>query len=66
MKKYRTVSGDLWDLISYQQMGDCRHMEKLINANRDKVATFVFKAGVELNIPEVVTTQVTKLPPWRR
>ena len=66
MKKYRTVSGDLWDLISYQQMGDCRHMEKLINANRDKVATFVFKAGVELNIPEVVTTQVKKLPPWRR
>lgn len=66
MKKYRTVSGDLWDLISYQQMGDCRHMEKLINANRDKAATFVFKAGAELNIPEVVTTQVTKLPPWRR
>lgn len=66
MKKYRTVSGDLWDLISYQQMGDCRHVEKLINANRDKVSTFVFKAGVELNIPEVVTTQVASLPPWRR
>lgn len=66
MKKYRTVSGDLWDVISYQQMGDCRHVEKLINANRDKVSTFVFKSGVELNIPEVVKTQVAKLPPWRR
>ena len=66
MKKYRTVSGDLWDLISYQQMGDCRHVEKLINANRDKVSTFIFKAGVELNIPEVVTTKVASLPPWRR
>lgn len=66
MKKYRTVSGDLWDLISYQQLGDCKHMETLINANRDKVSTFIFKAGVELNIPEVVTTQVAKLPPWRQ
>lgn len=66
MKKYRTVSGDLWDLISYQQMGDCKHMETLINANRDKVSTFIFKAGVEIDIPEVVTTKVASLPPWRR
>ena len=66
MKKYRTVSGDLWDLISYQQMGDCNHMEKLINANRDKISTFIFKAGVKLNIPEVVNTKVAQLPPWRR
>ena len=66
MKKYRTVSGDMWDLISYQQLGDCKHVETLINANRDKVSTFVFKAGVELNIPEVVNTKVAQLPPWRR
>ena len=66
MKTYRTKSGDTWDLISYQQLGSCLWVEALINANRDKVRTFIFRAGVELNLPEVVTTQTAKLPPWRR
>ena len=66
MKKYRTVSGAPWDLIAFQQLGSCIHMEKLINANRDKVMTFIFKAGVELNLPTIETTQTAKLPPWRR
>lgn len=66
MKRYVTKAGDMWDLISYQQMGSCRHVETLINANREHLQTLVFKAGVELNIPEVETVKQTTLPPWRR
>ena len=66
MKKYRTVAGDMWDMISYKQLGSCRFTEKLINANRAHVDTLIFKAGVELTIPDVATAQVAKLPPWRR
>ena len=57
MKKYNTVSGDVWDWVAYKKLGNCLHMEKLINANRELVSTFVFKAD---------TTKVAKLPPWRR
>jgi len=66
MKTYTTSTGDQFDLIAYQQLGSCRYTEKLINANRNHIETFIFKAGVELNIPDVETEQVTKLPPWRK
>ena len=66
MKKYNTVSGDVWDWVAYKKLGNCLHMEKLINANREMVSTFVFKAGEELTLPEIDTTKVAKLPPWRR
>ena len=66
MKKYQTVAGDFWDLICYKQLGLTRWLEKIINANRDKVATFRFKAGAELNLPDVNSAKVATLPPWRR
>lgn len=65
-KTYRTVAGDVWDMIAHKALGSTRHTERLINANRDKIETFIFKAGVELTLPQIETTQVTRLPPWRR
>ena len=66
MKTYVTRAGDMWDLIAYEQLGSCAYTEKLINANRDKLETFIFSAGTEIKIPDVETVKVTKLPPWRR
>lgn len=66
MKTYRTKSGDTFELIAYQQMGSCRYVEKLINANREHIETFIFSAGVEIKIPDIETAKVTNLPPWRR
>ena len=67
MKKYTTKSGDTFDLIAFQQMGDCQYVEQLLNANRQYVNVYVFEAGVELIIPDVVEEKVTSsLPPWRR
>ena len=66
MKKYFTKAGDQFDLIAFQQLGSCRYTEKLINENREHVETFIFNAGVELNIPDVESAQITRLPPWRK
>ena len=37
-KVYTTKSGDTWDLIAYEQMGDCRYMGLLMDANRAHVS----------------------------
>lgn len=66
MKIYRTVAGDTFDLISYKTLGSCRYTEKVINKNRQHIETFIFKAGVEIIIPEVENVRTAKLPPWRR
>ncbi len=66
MKKYVTISGDMFDLIAYKELGSCAWTEKLIDANRDKIETFIFSAGVELTIPDVETSKAIDLPPWRR
>ena len=66
MKTYRTIAGDMWDAIAFKKLGSCKWTEKLINANREHIETFIFKAGVELKLPEVETVKVATLPPWRR
>lgn len=66
MSKYITVSGDTFDLISYKQLGDCRYVEEVINANREYLTTVIFKAGHEIEIPEVKKSVSKKLPPWRQ
>lgn len=63
---YTTIAGDMWDLIAYKTLGDCKYVETLINANREYLDTFIFDAGIELEIPDVTTEQkAVNLPPWR-
>ena len=66
MKTYITKAGDTFDLIAFQQLGDGAYTEKLIDANRDKIGTFVFGAGEKIVIPDIVKSATAKLPPWRR
>ena len=64
---YTTRQGEMWDEISYNQLGSCRFTEALINANRKYVETFIFPANVELILPDVEEEiKVPKLPPWRK
>lgn len=65
-KAYTTISGDMWDLIAYKQMGSVLHTDKLIKANAKYAAMFVFPAGVVLTVPEVEGKQNMALPPWKR
>lgn len=65
MVKYQTKVGDVWDRIAYEQLGSCKYVDKLIDANRDKIETFIFGAGEELTIPKVDKSVKAVLPPWR-
>ena len=65
-KTYTAISGDMWDQIAYTQMGSVLHTDKLIKANADYAAMFIFPAGVVLTIPEVEEKQSMELPPWKR
>lgn len=63
---YTTTAGDMWDLIAFKTLGDCKYVETLINANRQYLSTFIFDAGIELKIPDITQeTKAVNLPPWR-
>lgn len=66
LKTYTTISGDMWDKIAYEQMGSVLHTDKLIKANVEYAALFVFPAGVVLSIPAVEDVPSMELPPWKR
>lgn len=69
MKTYTTISGDEWDGICYKVYGEGgeMYMDKVMSSNPSHIATVVFSAGVELNIPEITNRQNTDdLPPWMR
>lgn len=64
---YKTVSGDMWDSISYKVYGTCNYTDKIIDANRDYINTFIFSANVELKIPDIEPEiKKSALPPWKR
>lgn len=65
-KTYTTKNGDTFDLIAYNELGSCKYVEKLINANRKYVDVYIFDAGTELIIPDIDDEKKTKkLPAWR-
>ena len=66
MVTYKTRAGQMWDEVAFEQLGDCRYVSNLMDANRDKLEYFVFPAGVELVLPEISTETVTTnlLPAW--
>ncbi len=66
MKTYRTIQGDTWDKIAYQQLGSTDYTDQLINANLEHLGTFIFPAGVTLRLPEIVVKADSNLPPWKR
>lgn len=65
-RTYRTISGDMWDQIAYEQMGSSFYSDKLMKANKQYLQYYIFPAGIELTIPEVESNEVATLPPWKR
>jgi phage tail protein X len=64
MDVYTTKSGDTWDGIAYETLGDGMLMNLLIAANQQHAEVFVFPAGIELVVPEVEDTTSEELPEW--
>lgn len=63
-KTYTTISGDTWDLIAYQQMGDEKYMKQLIAANLMLSEVLRFDAGTVLTIPDMEVASSENLPFW--
>ena len=69
MSTYTTVSGDMWDSISFKVYGTTAYTGKLMAYNSDYLAeNYVFPAGIVLRVPEIEAEDETldMLPPWRR
>jgi len=63
---YKTVQGDMWDLISYKMYGDTKFTNLLMSANKKYIEYFTFPAGIELTIPDISTKIITAAPPWKQ
>ncbi len=66
MKTYITKQGDTWDIVAYQQMGDCKYTKDLMWANRLLLDYLIFPAGIVLTIPAAKEAASDKLPPWKK
>lgn len=62
---YTTKSGDSFDLIAYEQLGSEKFTPQLQDANPNHLTTFIFSAGVELELPTITTQSTTRKLPWK-
>lgn len=65
MKTYTTIQDDMWDSVAYKALGSCSHTHKLMLANQKHIHTFIFPAGITLEIPEIKVSANDRLPPWK-
>ena len=63
-RTYTTISGDTWDLIAYQQMGDEKYMKDLVLANFPLSEVLRFDSGTVLTIPDIEVASTEDLPFW--
>jgi phage tail protein X len=63
---YRTISGDMWDMIAYKTYGNEMYTDVLIHANLQYKDTYIFPAGVIITLPEITLEVSESLPPWKR
>lgn len=63
---YTTKQGDMWDMIAYKVYGSEEYTTYLMQANFPLLDTFIFDAGVVVNIPALPEKPVaTTAPDWR-
>lgn len=62
--KYKTISGDTWDLIAYNLYGDEKYMRNLIEANPKLCNVLRFDSGTEITVPDLPQENRDDLPFW--
>lgn len=66
-KQYTTILGDTFDLIASKVYGDSKAIKKIIDANSYYSGTFIFPAGIILNIPVNEEVSISdNIAPWRK
>lgn len=65
--KYITKSGDTFDSIVFELFNDIKYTKDLMDANKEYLSIVIFDGGINLNVPEIITTEeISNLLPWRR
>lgn len=68
MSTYTTKQGDMWDTIAIAHYGSMSEVDTLMMANTKYIGTYIFPAGVVLDIPEIDNENEvanSTLPPWQ-
>lgn len=65
-KTYTTIAGDMWDQISFDQLGSEAYRNAIMELNPEHAGKYVFPAGIELRLPEAQPEIDAGLPPWKR
>ena len=66
-RKYTTKTGDMWDKIAKEQLGNEFYANQLIDANLKYGSIVKFDNGILLTIPDmIITKSKINLPPWAR
>jgi phage tail protein X len=63
---YTTVTGDMWDLISFKVYGSEKYTPDLLRANPELRDIAVFAGGVEIMCPDIDVERADPLPPWKQ
>lgn len=67
MSRYVTKQGDMWDGIAHNLLGSETRVGDLLSINAEYAGTYVFPAGIELEIPEGPSYSTpNSLPPWKQ
>nr|DAU28995.1 MAG TPA: hypothetical protein [Caudoviricetes sp.] len=56
----------MWDGIARKVYGHERHMNVLLNANKEYHSIWIFPSDIVLNCPDVEVSSPNRLPPWRK
>lgn len=64
MNKYKTIQGDAWDLIAYKLWGSEYLIPLILEANSNYRNVVIFDGGIELNVPDIDTSEYTPRPVW--
>jgi phage tail protein X len=67
MTAYSTKSGDTFDSIAYNLLGNAIYTKDLMQANPQYLSIVIFSNGIILNVPDITqsSTSTANLPPWR-
>lgn len=67
MSTYTTRQGDMWDLISFRLTGTPDQIVPIMQANPEYTRTYIFPAGVVLQIPDLDSiVDMDAIPPWKQ
>ncbi|KFX57598.1 LysM domain-containing protein [Clostridium botulinum] len=65
MNSYITKTGDTFDSISFNLLGNEKYSVEIMKVNPYLIRTIIFESGVIVKIPKIDIKEESTLPPWK-